>query len=413
MNYLGVFLSLLVATSVIVVGGSGVVAAQTDVTLTVTVATEDGTTIENATLAATWDDGSTNETTKSNGKAFVDVPDGADVTIAVSHPDYVRNAPVEVDDASERDVTVTVAEKASATITVEDDDGTVDGATVVLRMDGHRVVRADTTDGTVSTGTIEAGTYDLTVRKPGYFEVEDEFAVENATERTVTIERGTVPLGVNVTDDYFDPPRAVSDATVSIEDVGTVDTQSDGTQRVSVPVNTELDVNVSKDGYDAVERVVSVGESETSIAVDLDRSASLSVETLSENVVVGERVLVTVTDEYDDPVEDARVFVDGESVARTDADGTATITIEAAGDQEITASKNETTSPAVAVNGVVTGGTTTESTTTESTTEASTTTGTDQTTESPAPAIPDTYLPLIIVGVALLAVLFGIRRWQR
>lgn len=408
MRSLAVVFSVLLVASAGLGAAAGVASAQSEsVTLTVSVTTQDGTAVGGATLNTTWDGGSATQTTASNGKAFIDVPAGADVSIAVSHPDYVRNSPVTVEDAEERDVTIEVADRASATITVEDDDGAVDDATVTLAKDGATVVEAQTTDGTVATDTIEAGTYTLTVTKEGYYATEMALDVENETAQTVTIERGTVPLAVNVTDDYFDPPRAVPGATVQIAGVGSVQTFTDGTQSLSVPVNADLNVTVSKEGYDVVERVLSVGESETTLAVDLDRADTLSVEAMSDNVVVGEGVLVTVTDEYGDPVENAQVRLDGTTVARTAADGTATVQIDEAGDRTIVATQNGTTSPEITVTGVATG---------EETSTAATTTppGTETTTDAyPVPDIPGQYVPMLIVGIALVAVLFGIRAWQR
>ncbi|MFW5937765.1 MAG: carboxypeptidase regulatory-like domain-containing protein [Halanaeroarchaeum sp.] len=407
MRFIGVLLSLLVVGSVLA-GAPGVASAQSEVTLTVSVSTTDGDAVGGATLAATWDDGSTEETTASNGKAFVDVPEGANVSIAVSHANYTRNGPVEVPDASAQDVEITVAEKGTATIRVRDDDGAVDDARVVLEKDGTTVLDAETTDGRAQSDTIEEGTYDLSVTKSRYYETVREIVVENDTTERVRLERGSVTLTVNVTDDYFEPPRPVPSATVDIEDVGSVMTQSDGTQQVNVPVNSELDVTVSKDGYDSVDRVLTVEESPANLSVDVDRSAALHVETMSENVVVGERVLVTVTDEYDDPVSDADVFVGEESVATTGEDGTATVRIESAGEQSITASKNATTSEPVTVNGVATGDTTTTATTTQTTTGSTTTAA-----ASGIPDISGDYIPLVIVGVLLIVVLLGIRSWQQ
>ena len=408
MRFIGVFLSLLVVASV-AAGAPGIASAQSeDVTLTISVTTTDGTAVGGATLTATWDNGSTTTTTASNGKEFIDVPEGANVTIEVSHDDYVRNSPVEVTDASERDVDIEVAEKATATLRIEDDAGTVDNASVVLEKDGTTVLDAETVDGTVSSGTIEAGTYDLTVSKPGYYLLEREVAVENDTERTIAIERGTVQLSVNITDDYFEPPRPVAEATVDIEQVGTLVTLSDGTQVVNAPVNSKLDTTVSKEGYDTVERVITTKESAVEFSADLDRSPALTVAVMSDNIVVGEQILVTVTDEYDDPVADAAVYVGEESVATTGEDGTTTVTIESAGEQPITASKNDTTSDAVTVNGVATGETTTTTTATTAPSESTTTS-----TTTPAADLPSEYVPLIVVGVLLIVVIFGIRRWQQ
>ncbi|MGM0398022.1 MAG: carboxypeptidase regulatory-like domain-containing protein [Halobacteriota archaeon] len=413
MRYIGVFLSLLVATSVVAMGGAGIAGAQSEtVTLTVSVTTADGTEVGGADLTATWDDGSAEATTASNGKAFVDVPDGADVTIDVAHEDYVRNSPYEVTDASEREVDVTVAEKANATITIEDDDGPVEDARVVLELDDETVMDAETDGGEVETEVIEEGTYDLTVSKTGYYTTETELAITNDTASTITIERGTVPLTVNVTDDYFEPPRGVSGATVEVEGAGSVITQSDGTQQLSVPVNSRPAVTVSKDGYVTEERTITVREAERTIDVDVDRESALAVESSNQRVVVGETVRVTVTDEYGDPVADAVVRLGDSVVARTNAEGEATVSIEETGEQEFTVDKGDAIAASTTVTGVSSGDETTEQTETTETTEP-TTTDSSTTEVGGLPDIPGEYIPLAIVGVALVAVIFGVRWWQQ
>ena len=411
MKHLAALLAFVVAISLLAVGGPGVASAQSEtVTLNVSVTADDGTAVANATLTASWENGSRSKTTASNGRAYVDVPAGADVAIAVSHSDYVRNHPYEVTDASEGDVTITVAPTASAVVTVENDDGTVDDARVVLEHDGRTVIDERTSDGTVETGAIEAGSYNVRVSKTGYLTTERDLAVSNETETTVEIERGTVGLTVNVTDAYFDPPRAVAGATADVEGSGSVIIQSDGTQRISVPVNTELTVTVSKDGYDSVERSVTVRESDRTLDIDIDRTDAIAVEAANDRMVVGEQVRVTVTDEYGDPVAEAPVRKDGETVARTNAEGIASVAIETAGDREIVVTKEGVTAPPITVTGIAADGSTTERQETTTATTTTTTTG------APAPAIPDIpgeYVPLMIIGLTLLAVIYGIRRWQR
>lgn len=399
----GIILATLLAVSVVGMAVPGIASAQTDVTLTVSVTTPDGTAVGGASLTATWDGGSTSATTASNGKAFVDVPEGADVAIGVSHPDFVRNAPYRVNDASERNAHVTVYDKASATIAVQDADGPVDDATVTVAKNGQTVVQRTTSDGEVSTGTIEAGTYHVTVRKPGYYASETDLEVVNETNTTMTIERGTVTLEVNVTDDYFEPPRPIPGATATIKDVGSIITQSDGKQRISVPVNSQLTLSVAKDGFQSVDRTVTVGESDVSIDVDIARTPALHAKVMNSQIVVDETVLVKVTDEYGDPVTDATVLVDGNESGSTAADGSATVTIDSAGEHAITVKNDGLTSQPVTVTGVVPAGSTTTATTT--------TTSTD--TETSVPNVPGFTVQLVVVGLALVAVLFGIRSWQR
>ncbi|MFB6107971.1 MAG: hypothetical protein ABEJ82_03900 [Haloplanus sp.] len=154
---------------VVTVAGVGPAAAQSEtVTLTVSVVDRAGDPVGNARLTAEWDGGSRSATTASNGKAFVDVPAGADVALSISHPDYVRNYPLSVEDATERDVRMEVARKGSATVRVTDADGVVTGATVTMRKDLHDVA-SGTTDasGEFHSGTIEQGNTPSRCRRTG------------------------------------------------------------------------------------------------------------------------------------------------------------------------------------------------------------------------------------------------------
>ena len=73
------------------VAAAGGVVAQSSETVTVTIAVRDqaDNPISDAELDVEWDGGSTTATTAGNGKAFVDVPADARVTISVTHPRYV------------------------------------------------------------------------------------------------------------------------------------------------------------------------------------------------------------------------------------------------------------------------------------------------------------------------------------
>ena len=114
--------------------------APEQVTLTVSVENQDGGSVGNAELTATWENGSNTETTASNGKAFVDVPKGANVTISVSHPDYIRNNPITIKNADEQSVTVPVYQRGQLNVNVDDASGAIADANVVLRKDGNVAV---------------------------------------------------------------------------------------------------------------------------------------------------------------------------------------------------------------------------------------------------------------------------------
>ena len=390
----------------LVVGmGAAPVAGQDLVTLTVTVETASGEQVPGAELTASWDGGEATETTASNGKAFLDVPSGADVTIEVGHSEYIRNYRYEVEDASESEVDITVYDRASATFEVADSEGPVSDAVVTLFRHNGVSFAEKTVDGQVSTGDIEEGEYDVTVEKPGYYDEVFELEINGSTTETVEIERGTVNLRVNVTDPYFDPPRPIEGVTATVEGVGSVQTQSNGIQQINAPVNTELAVQFQKNGYRTVQKTVKIEESDITLNANLRRSPEINVTVLNDQVVVGQPVFLEVVDEYDDPVANASISLDGEEVAQTDEDGRARLSLESEGEHTIQVAKGGVDSGPKVVNGVVSEEETpvTETTTTTTTAE---TTPTAETTETSAPIPgfgPIVGLLGVLIGVSLLA----------
>jgi protocatechuate 3,4-dioxygenase beta subunit len=346
---------LLVAALVLVSAGGpavGLAGAQ-DVTLTITVVTAAGDPVSNAELTVTWDDGSDTVITRSNGQALVDVTEGADVTIEVDHPGYVRNEPFTIADVGpEEEVEVTVYQKSSVSLGVTDEDGPVEGVRVVLRKNGA-VVEVLSTDaaGEVESSVIEAGEYTVNLFEPGYFQQVVALTVQGDTSEEVRIERGSVSVEFLVLDDNFDPPRPVAQASIAGEDFSVV-TGSDGRREVSLPVNTEQTVTVEKSGFETIERTVSVGEQSEQVNLSTRKLPTVNVEVSNERVVVGETLLVTVTDQYGEPITTATVYLDGSAVGQPDADGTLRVPIESAGDHAVSASTGELSSEEVTVRGV-------------------------------------------------------------
>ena len=381
-------------------------AGQDVVTLTITVETDGGQTVSGADLTATWDGGEVTGRTAANGKAFLDVPAGATVDIAVDHPDFIRNNPFTVDGAQTQDVTVTVYERASTSFEVRDNDGLVDDASVTLFRHGRVGFGQQTEDGTIATGDIEAGTYLLAVEKPGYYSTTREIELapgENPT-RNVTIERGTVTLHLNVTDPYFDPAKPIEGVTAAVSGVGSVQTQSNGNQQINVPVNTQLTVRFSKSGYQPVEQTIRTEEESMTLDAELSRTEKIDVTVLNDQVVVGQPAFLEVVDEYGDPVADATVILDGEEVATTDDDGRAQLTLESEGDHSIHVTKGGIDSGETVVTGVIASTSTEATTTTTTTTTTQTTTTTTETTTAPIPGFGPVVALLGIVlglGVAL------------
>lgn len=380
-------------------------AAAADVTLTVGVETDGGDTVGGATLTATWSNGSATATTASNGKAFLDVPEGETVDITVEHDEYMRNSALVVEDASAREVTLTVRPKGEATVWVTDEEGSVEDALVTLSQDDQTVVSERTNEGSIDSGPIEAGTYDLLVEKAGYYDETGsiEVSAEETVTRDVAIERGSVTLQVNVTDPYFDPARALEGISVDVDGQGTVNTQSDGRQQLSVPVNTELTVTFEDPGYETSTRSIETGESDMNLSVSLNRANTLTVTAQTTEVVVGQPAFISVTDEYGDPVGNATVLRNGEEVTETDSEGWARIPIEEAGVHEITVDDGEITSNVTEIRGVQEAPNETTHIETPTTEETETPAGTTST------SVPG-FGPLLgLLGIAL-AVGIGARR---
>jgi hypothetical protein len=315
-------------------------AAAADVTLTITVVDADGDAVSDVELSATWDEGSTTETTRANGQALIDVPEGSDVEVAVSHDTYMRNQPYAVSDASTREVEIPVARTGSATVNVTDASGPVAGARVHLQ-DGGLVVASERTgsDGLAESGPIEYATYALIVSKPGYYEHTETVEVGDETELNVSLERGTASVSFSVGDDHYDDVESVANATIRIEPLGTsLTTLSDGGAETSLPVNTEYELTVSKAGYQSVTKSLSLGESGTEVTARINREAALSLAVANQQVVVDETTLVTVSDAYGDPVEGVNITVGGSSIGQTGADGTLEVPVEATGEIIVRAS---------------------------------------------------------------------------
>jgi 5-hydroxyisourate hydrolase-like protein (transthyretin family) len=394
------------------------VAANDQVTLTVSVETPRENPVDDAQLTVTWDGGSGNETTATtaaNGRAFVDVPAGANVTIAVSHPRYVRNNPVEVTNATARDVGVTVYAKAGATLDVVDANGApVSNARVRLYKRDQLAVNATTDDdGRIETGVIEFGEYRVVVTKQGF--VTREFTRRtNDSPWNLTIERGFVTVTFGVRDDHFAPPQPVENATIEGSAIGSVRTTGDGQRTVSVPVNTAFEVAIRKPGYKNTTRRVEVGEESVRSNATIRRVPAINVMPLSTRVVVGERLLVRATNAYGEPVADAGVFLRGERVTRTDDEGEATVEIASAGEQAIQVREGGVSSDPVTVVGVETRTPTATPTPTPTptatptptptptATPTETPTGTATTTDGGSdPAVPGFGVPAAVVAVLL------------
>ncbi|MFC4543151.1 carboxypeptidase-like regulatory domain-containing protein [Halosolutus amylolyticus] len=336
---------------------AGAVGASEEVTVSVHVVDDDGDDVAGATVTATWDGGEETETTAANGQTLIDVPNGADVSITVEDDALVQNNPREIGTVrSHTDVTVELFPETTATVTVTDGEAAIDGATVTLtRTDDDRAAATGTTDGDgeVTAEGIEEGRYDVVVERTGYYDESAVVDFATTDEASVELESGTVDVSVTVTDSYLDAPLETDVGFYKDGDHdATVSTDEDGQRTIPLDVNTKYTAVVEKDGYGEPERTVDVGESDRTVSYEIERAPAVTLESTNERVLVGETVGVGVTDEYGEPIEGAEVRLDGEAVATTAADGSATVPIDEAGDRELTAVTEDTTAETVTVEGV-------------------------------------------------------------
>lgn len=393
---------------------AGVADAQAQVALTVTVTDDFNNAIRDAEVTATWDGGSDSAETASNGKAFLDVPEGADVNLTVTHTAYTLNNPVVVADAEAQEVQIEVFRKATAAVTVRSGDSAIGSADVVLTKQGQdRPAATGTTDGDglFESGTIEQGTYVVEAVEEGYLRNATTVEVRDGTETTVLLDEGTTSVTFTVRDENFDPAKPVEGASLTIEgpiSTTTTSTTGSGERTLGLPANAAFEVTVTKDGYTSLTRTLEVGENDRTLEFAITKEPTVTVEAVNQRVVVGENVQVTATDAYDERIAGATVRLDGEAIGQTDDDGVYLVPIEAAGEHTITVATGDAEG-SVTVEGVSTGGggtPTGEATATGTATAGSTVTGAplgdfDQ---------PDLVLQVGVAAVGVLLAFLVVRR---
>lgn len=385
---------------------TGPAAAET-VTLTVTVENQNGAGVANAALNATWDGGSYEARSASNGKALLDVPAGATVSIAVEHDSYVRNHPKTVTDASERDVTVDVHNPATLSIIAEEDGSALSDATVAARKDGRIAAQGKTgDDGGFVAEDVEQGRYSVEVVKPGFRRVTTSVYASGTTEETVSLARDSTRLDLTVVDDHFTPPVPLENVTISFAGLSSSPATNDAGNATSfVPVNTVLEVTASKAGYATAQTTVSIGEAKASVTVRMNRAERLNVTPTSDVLVAGQSTWVFVTDEYGAPMANTSVSLDGESVGLTDGEGKIRVGVEAAGEHELVASTGEVTSDPVVLRAV----SDEEADATTGAGGTAPTTGDDaQTTTPDEESVPNVGIPGFTGGLAAIAILLAL-----
>lgn len=159
--------------------------------------------------------------------------------------------------------------------------------------------------------------------------------------KTIQIRRDSVKVEFSVTDETFEPPRPVENATVNIQTGGTLPTLNDGLATTSVAVNREYCVTVTKEGYDSVSETVRVRNQPTRVDFSIRRTDNLSDTAANDRIVGGESTRITVTDEYGERVAGAAVTVGGSEAGQTDERGQRRVQIDAAGDATIDVSDGD------------------------------------------------------------------------
>ena len=372
--------ALVVLVGVTAPAVTGGVTAQEQRTVTLTVTDRAGERVGGVDLTVVWNngEGSENVTTRANGQALVDVPADATVQVRVTDDEYLRNSPAVFFGVDGGELEVEVSLPGTARVTATDSTGPVEGATA--RLSGQGLTRTTDTgvDGLAVLGPVERGDYALRVTEPGYLTNSTGVTLTGEVDRNITLREADRQLTVRVVDDHFDPPRALSEATVSIEGVATLTTGNNGQRGTTVPVNADYILTATKDGYESVVRTVSVDESDTSVTLAVQREEALSVEATSVRVVLGETTRLTVTDEYGQPVAGATVSVDGTERGQTDDQGAYDLTVDSAGNRTVTVSAGGLSTSAV-IEGVEPAAQETPTTTTrtDTPTDASTPTETD------------------------------------
>lgn len=385
-------------------GGLGPAADDTadesaDVTITVRVVDDQGDGIGDATVTVSWDGGNRTRTTAGNGKAFVTVPTDEELEITVEHPEFVQNIPDTVANVEEgQEVVVDMTPPATETVTVVDGDGNpVEGARVSLIKIGQiRTVAGGMTgaDGTFVADRIEEGEYQIRVFEPGYDRTRVNVDVAGDSNHTVRIEENSTQVRFRVNDGRLGDGLAANvRVLIDGEEYLSFRTGDSGTAQRLLPVNTRYTVVVNRDGYDEVRETFSVAQNSRSVAVTINRTDNLSLSVGTTQVLAGNTLEVTVTDEYGELVEGATIRVDGEAVATTDADGSATVRLSEPGAHDIVADDGTVQTDPVTVRAVEAATTTAPPTTTREPTTAPPTATPEPTTAPPTPTATATDEP--------------------
>ncbi len=334
----------------VAVGAAGVGAAQDgeEVLLEVELVDDDGDPITNrsqATVTVEWDDEDTNAMIFSDGIARADVPEGADITVRVTHEKLIKNHPIEVEDYDGDRLEATLFPRATAIVGAEDEDESLRNVSVELEKETDRMPAASgLTDenGEFTTPEIEEGDYEVRLVKPGYRSEQAEVTVTDETEVEYELTAANVNLDIRTQDNRTE--EAIG-ANISVRtngnEIKTAQTSAErGIETLSLPVNDDYTVRIQSDGYRPLIRSVDIEEADREITLDLTREPRIRIEPGNTQIVAEQELRVEVTDEYGDPVEGATVSLN-DATGETNEDGVVTLTPESVGEYNLTAEIDE------------------------------------------------------------------------
>ncbi|WP_336327437.1 hypothetical protein [Halovenus sp. HT40] len=300
-------------------------------------------------VVAEWGEGETSsDTTTSGGRVLLDVPADSEVEFRVNDSDdeFVRNhQPVSVGPNDiEEPITIQMAPRGGVTFSVVDTNSepVQDVRLQLIHEGSSRTVDIVSTDadGSATVSGIEQRTYDVNVFRPGYNRTQQTLELTGQQQsEEIEIESHRVNVDFTVLDDHFENPRPLEGATLDIEGVGTpIPTDESGETQARIPVNDEYDITVLLDGYQERTTTLTVQQEPTELELSTQRTPEISINQLQNAIVIGQPTQVTITNAYAEPVEDAMVSLNGETVGETDAKGQIVFNITQAGDNTIEAS---------------------------------------------------------------------------
>jgi len=345
-----------VAVIAVAIGvGAGSAAAQADdrVVLEVELSTPDGDPVSGATVTAQWDNNETSSPSLVDGVARMEVPRDEDLTIQITHEEYIRNHPIEAEDYEGDRIETTLYSKAEATIEVVDSEGALQNATVRMwKRSANRLAADGMTgaDGVFETPVIEAGSYNVEVTRPGYVSVRTELQVDNETTDTILLTSDSADVEVRTRDSVLNESIGANvRVTSGDETILTTQTSTDrGTRTLSLPVNTEYTISFTKEGYESVNRSLDLEEDDRELTTNMTRIPELVVTPDNDNIVINETLRVTVTDEYERPIANATVSL-GDETVETDENGEAVLNATADGQFNLTAEQGGQTAGPVRI----------------------------------------------------------------